>query len=144
MTDGSTGRCDTWSVSIRFAARAGWHRFEDTLIDSRYIASSCLLLERTSRSQVDPSGDYAVTDPLRGMLAGEGGTEVAILAEVGFEFESLQYNLPATSLIIQSIPPSSPEPVTAEHECIAHLCETIVGSSNPYWSACFFVLRDDP
>lgn len=31
-------------------------------------------------------------------------------------FESLQYNLPATSLIIQSIPPSSPDPVTAEQE----------------------------
>jgi hypothetical protein len=36
-------------------------------------------------------------------------------------FESLQYNLPATSLIIQSIPPSKPEPVTAEQEWIAHL-----------------------
>lgn len=132
MADASTGSCDTWCVSIRFVARAGVHRFEDTLSYSRYIASSCLLFERTSRSQVDTSEDYAGTDPLRGMLAGEGGTEVAILAGVGFGFESLQYNLPATSLIIQSIPPSSPEPVTAEQEWIAHLCDTIVGSSNPY------------
>ena len=63
MTDGSTGRCDTWCVSIRFVARAGVHRFEGTLIDSGYIASSFLRLERASRSQVDPIGDYAVTDP---------------------------------------------------------------------------------
>ena len=63
MTDGSTGRCDTWSMSIRFAARADLHRFEGTLVGSRYIVSSWLLLERTSRSQVDTSEDYAVTDP---------------------------------------------------------------------------------
>jgi hypothetical protein len=41
--------------------------------------------------------------------------------DIVVEFESLQYNLPATSLIIQSIPPSKPEPVTAEQEWIAHL-----------------------
>lgn len=35
---------------------------------------------------------------------------------IAFGFESLQYNRPATSLIIQSIPPSNPAPVTAEQE----------------------------
>jgi hypothetical protein len=50
---------------------------------------------------------------------------------VDFVLESLQYNLPATSLIIQSIPPSSPAPVTAEQDWIDHLCETIPGKSIP-------------
>jgi len=53
---------------------------------------------------------------------------------VGFVLESLQYNLPATSLIIQSIPPSSPAPVTAEQDWIDHLCETIPGKSSPYFT----------
>jgi hypothetical protein len=49
----------------------------------------------------------------------EGG-DIRAVARIGFEIGlgtvSLQYNLPATSLIIQSIPPSRPEPVTAEQE----------------------------
>jgi hypothetical protein len=48
-------------------------------------------------------------------IVGRGGIDVVV------EFESLQYNRPATSLIIQSIPPSNPAPVTAEQEWIAHL-----------------------
>ena len=103
-------------MSIRFVARAGVHRFEGTPIDSRYIAVSSLRLERAGRSQVDTNGHYAVMGPLGGMLPGKGGSEVSNFGKVEDGFESLQYNLPATSLIIQSIPPSSPEPVTAEHE----------------------------
>jgi hypothetical protein len=83
--------------------------------------------------------DHAATGPPGcRLIAGEDEGDVVVVMLVGFE--SLQYSLPATSLIIQSIPPSRPAPVTAEHEWIAHLCELMAGSSNPYRSACYLIL----
>jgi hypothetical protein len=59
---------------------------------------------------IPKSNYHAVVAVGKVEVVGRPGIEVVV------ELESLQYNRPATSLIIQSIPPSNPAPVTAEQE----------------------------